>query len=119
MKNSTASILIILIFILILTDLKIYPQGTGDSSVMLKQKRLPVLSGFRFMPTDVISDPFINTFIKLNLGTAEALDLESYIRGLEGNIMDTVSGNISYISGEMEFQYAVNDWLALNASYGG
>lgn len=119
MKNSTASILIILIFILILTDLKIYPQGTGDSSVMLKQKRLPVLSGFRFMPTDVIHDPFINTYIKLNLGTAEALDLESYIRGLEGNILDTVSGNISYISGEMEFQFAVNEWLAFNASYGG
>jgi hypothetical protein len=45
--------------------------------------------------------------------------LNSYIKDLQGNVFDTLSGNVAYISGELEFQYAVNNWLAFNASYGG
>ena len=90
-----------------------------DSSLLKTDKRLPILNSFRFIPSDVIRDPFINTFVKVNVGTGAALDLKSYIKNLEGTVFDTLSGDLTYISAELEFQYAVNEWLAFNGSYGG
>jgi len=90
-----------------------------DSSLLKTDKRLPILNNFRFIPSDVVRDPFINTFVKVNVGSGAALDLKSYIKNLQGTVFDTLSGDLSYISAELEFQYAVNEWLAFNGSYGG
>jgi hypothetical protein len=83
------------------------------------EKRLPILNNFRFIPSDIVKDPFINTFIKLNAGSGVALDLKSYVKNLQGEVFDTLSGDISYLSGNLEFQLAVNDWLAFNIDVGG
>jgi hypothetical protein len=90
-----------------------------DSSLLRTHKNLPILNGFRFIPSDVVKDPFINTFIKLNIGSGAALGLESYVRNLQGNVFDTLSGDLSYINGEIEFQYAINNWLAVSGNYNG
>lgn len=90
-----------------------------DSSVLRAYKRLPILNGFRFIPSDVVPDPFISTFIKLNVGTGTVFDLNSYVKNLKGNVIDTLSGDLTYMSGEAQFQLAVNDWLAFSASAGG
>jgi len=90
-----------------------------DSSLLKTDKRLPILNNFRFIPSDVVRDPFINTFVKVNVGSGEALDLKSYIKNLQGTVFDTLSGDLSYISAELEFQYAVNEWLAFSGSYCG
>jgi hypothetical protein len=91
----------------------------SDTTYLMTKKMLPILNNFRFIPSDVIYDPFITTFIKLNVGTGLALDLNSYVRDLQGNIRDTVSGDLSYISADIQFQYAVNNWLAFNINFGG
>ncbi len=57
--------------------------------------------------------------MKINVGTGLALDLNSYVKDLDGNIRDTLSGDLTYISGELQFQLAVNDWLAFNLGAGG
>jgi hypothetical protein len=93
--------------------------SSKDDPILRTYKRLPILNGFRFIPSDIVRDPFINTFIKLNFGGGTALDLQSYIRNIKGEVLDTLSGDITYISAEIEFQYAVNDWLSFNAIYGG
>ena len=90
-----------------------------SSSVLLTHKSLPILNNFRFIPSEVIQNPFITSFVKINIGAGLALDLKSYVKDLQGNIRDTLSGDLSYISGEIQFQFAVNDWLAFNGSYGG
>jgi hypothetical protein len=90
-----------------------------DSSVLRAYKRLPILNGFRFIPSDVVSDPFISTYIKLNVGTGTAFDLTTYVKNLKGDVFDTLSGDITYVEGEVEFQFAVNDWLAFSASADG
>jgi len=113
----TSSILLILIFIF--ANLNLKAQEVQDSSILVTHKRLPILNNFRFVPSDIVKDPFINTFIKLNLGVGTALDLKTYVKNLQGEIRDTLSGDISYLSGELEFQYAVNDWLAFYIGYGG
>jgi len=113
----TISILIIIIFVLINPGLK--AQEVQDSSVLLTHKSLPILNQFRFIPSDIVKDPFINTFMKLNIGVGTALDLKTYVRNLQGEVRDTLSGDISYLAGDLEFQYAVNDWLAFYICYGG
>jgi len=91
----------------------------SDTTYFMTKKLLPILNNFRFIPSDIIYDPFITTFIKLNVGTGLALDLNSYVKDLQGNIRDTVSGDLSYISADIQFQYAVNNWLAFNINFGG
>ena len=90
-----------------------------DTIYLRAYKQLPILNGFRFIPTDVIRDPFINTYIKLSAGTGVALDLQSYAKNFQGEVFDTLSGDLSYVSGGLEFQYAVNDWLAFNVGGAG
>lgn len=92
----------------------------ADSSYLRTQKQLPILNNFRFIPSEVVYDPFITTFIKLNAGSGTALDITSYRKDWNtGEIKDTLSGDITYISGELQFQLAVNDWLAFNLGAGG
>ena len=88
-------------------------------SYLRTEKQLPILNNFRFIPSEVVIDPFITSYIKANVGTGVALDLKSYVKDLQGNIRDTLSGDLTYISGEIQFQLAVNDWLAFNVGAGG
>jgi hypothetical protein len=113
----TTSMLFVMIFLSINVNLK--AQESQDSSILLTHKRLPILNSFRFIPSDIVKDPFMNTYIKLNVGSGIALDLKSYVKNLQGEVFDTLSGDISYLSGDLEFQYAVNDWLAFNIAFGG
>ena len=101
--------------ILIAQDIQDDEAVRQDSSVLRAYKRLPILNGFRFIPSDVVPDPFISTFIKLNVGTGTVFDLNSYVKNLKGNVIDTLSGDLTYMSGEAQFQLAVNDWLAFSA----
>lgn len=111
--------LVILILIFIFSSINLNAQEKQDSSLLLRYKRLPILNNFRFIPSDIVRDPFINTYVKLNAGSGTALDLKNYVKNLDGEIIDTLSGNVTYLSGELEFQLAVNDWLAFALSYGG
>jgi hypothetical protein len=119
--TSLIGLLLILTLNPILIAQDIHDEGTAskDTSYLRAYKRLPILNGFRFIPSDIVKDPFIHTFVKLNLGVGIALDLKSYVKNLQGEVFDTLSGDISYLSGELEFQYAVNDWLAFNIAYSG
>ena len=119
LTNSCISKSILSISICIFINLSLKAQEAQDSSVLLTHKSLPILNNFRFIPSEVIQDPFITSFVKINIGAGLALDLKSYVKDLQGNIRDTLSGDLSYISAEIQFQFAVNDWLAFNGSYGG
>ena len=121
-KNITMYLmnLMLLIIIFIFANLNLKAQEVQDSSNLLTYKRLPILNNFRFIPSDIVYDPFITTFIKLNVGSGVALDLTSYRKDWNtGEIEDTLSGDLTYVSGELQFQLAVNDWLAFNLGAGG
>jgi hypothetical protein len=105
--------------ILIAQDVLDEKVANKDSSVLRAYKRLPILNSFRFVPSDVVPDPFISTYIKLNVGTGTVFDLKTYAKNLKGDVFDTLSGDITYVEGEVEFQFAVNDWLAFNLNAGG
>jgi len=98
-----------------------FPQNNTDADTMhlRTSKRLPILNGFRFIPSDIVKDPFINTYFRINAGAGLALDLQTEIKNFQGTVVDTVTGDLTYILAEIEFQYAVNDWLSLNFMYSG
>ncbi len=77
MGTKKNSCLIFWIPFLLLINTNLYSQEAQDSSILNAYKRLPILNNFRFMPTEVIRDPFINTFVKINMGACAALDLNS------------------------------------------
>ena len=114
-----------LCFILLNSNLSAQTDGINNqkdsvTSNLRAEKQLPILNNFRFIPSEVVYDPFITTFIKLNVGSGTALDIKSYRKDWNtGSILDTLSGDITYISGELQFQLAVNDWLAFNLGAGG
>lgn len=93
--------------------------NNSDTTYLRSKKLLPILNNFRFIPSEIIPDPFITSFIKINVGTGLALDLTSYLKKFDGTIRDTVSGDLTYIQAGLQFQYAVNDWLAFNLGGGG
>lgn len=122
---------LILILIMLSANIKLFPQTnkiegvrsqfnkTDEDTAMLKTyKRLPILNKFRFMPTDVLPDPFINTHFKVDAGSGTAYELKAYIKNFKGEVFDTLTGDLTYISGRVYFQYAFNDWLALSGGYG-
>jgi len=94
-------------------------ESKKDTILLKTNKLLPILNNFRFIPSDVIDNPFITTFVKTSVGAGAALDLKSYVKDLQGNVLDTLSGQLSFVSMNLKFQLAITDWLALNGSYGG
>ena len=111
-------------FILLNANLVAQTEGTSNqkdsvTTDLRAEKRLPILNNFRFIPSEIVDDPFINTYIKINVGSGLALDLTSYLKKFDGTIRDTVSGDLTYIQAGLQFQYAVNDWLAFNLGGGG
>ena len=115
---------LVILYFVILSSVSAQTKETSapndkDTIYLKVDKQLPIINGFRFIPTDVIRDPFIDTYIKLSAGTGAALDLTSYVKNFQGEVFDTASGDLTYVSGGLEFQYAVNDWLAFNIGGGG
>ncbi len=118
MKNLPYRPIVFFLFLVLMVSPDLFGQGFQDS-VLRTSKRLPIMNGLRFMSTELVPDPFINTNFYLNLGSGAALDLKSDVKNLQGEVIRTVSGDLTYISGKVQFQYAWNDWLALNAAFSG
>jgi hypothetical protein len=117
--NKTVQTLFLVVILCAFISTLNYAQDRNDTLLLKTKKRLPVLNGFRFMPTDLVKDPFVNTYFKVSAGNGLAIDLQSYVRNFKGTVIDTISGDLTYVQGEVELQYAVNDWLSFNGSYGG
>jgi hypothetical protein len=94
-------------------------ENKKDTVLLRTNKLLPIINNFRFIPSDVIDNPFITTFVKTSVGAGAAIDLKSYLKDFEGNVTDTLTGKLSFISMDLMFQLAITDWIAVNGSYGG
>jgi hypothetical protein len=84
-------------------------QGLSD---VLMAKRLPELSGFRFIPSDIVKDPFVTTYIRTTTGVGSVLDYSNTILNFQGDTLGTYSGTMTFARLGVEYQQAVNEWLA-------
>ena len=95
----------------------------SDSTIVLIQSSdttyLPSRGKHIFTSVSSVDDPFVNTKFLLGVGIAKILDTEIPITIGEYNKTINFKPDIVYYSLEMEFQYAIRNWAAVNIKAGG
>jgi hypothetical protein len=77
------------------------------------------LNGYRFIPSSVVDDPFAVTEFQNGTGGGMALNLNIPRRNLDGEVVDTLTGNIGFFLLDFEYQYKVAKRLALRVNVNG
>jgi hypothetical protein len=110
MKNLICALALSLIF----TPAAWSQSGGLDQSLsdVLMAKRLPELSGLRFIPSDLVKDPFITTYFRTTTGVGSVLDYKNTIRNFDGDTLGTYDGTMTFVRLGIEYQQAANEWLA-------
>ena len=71
------------------------------------------LDGFRFLPSSVVPDAFPNTRFVNSTGGGMAVDLMVPVRNLQGDVVDSLQGDIGFLLLDFEYQKSLARWLAL------
>ncbi len=87
-----------------------FSAQTADAHEAIKR---PHLSNHKFVTSPYISSPFVNTRFVNSLGFGTAIDLYVPIIYIDGEPMAGLRGDVSFLTLEFEYQYAVNDWLGM------
>jgi len=77
------------------------------------------LNGFRFVPSSVVDEPFVNTSFENATGGGMALNLNVPVRNLDGDTISTLNGNIGFFLLDFEYQKQVAKWLGLRVGLNG
>jgi hypothetical protein len=72
---------------------------------------MPTLGGHVFVPTTFIPDPFINTQIGFGLGYSNSLSTDVPLFTQGGQQIATVKGDLLFMTGGLDFSYAMRDWI--------
>lgn len=101
--------------ILICADINIIAQTQN-----IKDLKLPMLNGHKFITNSLIPNPFIKSKIQSNLGFANSLSTEIPLLRFGDTLSSKeVTADITYVNGYFEFDYAVKDWAAIWIKLGG
>ena len=92
---------------------------SGQSSAQSAQPCHRCLNGFRFVPSSVVDEPFVNTSFENATGGGMALNLNVPRRNLAGEVRDTLTGNIGFFLLDFEYQKQVAKWLGLRVGVNG
>ncbi len=106
----------IISFLFVFSNIALYGQDIKE--IETNEIKLPVLNNHKFITNSQTRSPFIKTYYKNTLGIGRALDLQLPILDLDGNPILGLRGNLLFIGLDFEYQYAVNDWLAIWLNYG-
>lgn len=77
------------------------------------------LNGFRFVPSSVVDEPFVNTSFENATGGGIALNLKVPVRNLDGDTVNTLNGNIGFFLLDFEYQKRITRWLGLRVGVNG
>jgi hypothetical protein len=77
------------------------------------------LAGFRFVPSSVVDEPFVNTSFENATGGGIALNLNVPVRNLAGDTISTLTGNIGFFLLDFEYQKQITKWLGLRVGLSG
>ena len=102
---------IIITFFLLLTNI-IFSQETNQKLDTGKFP-LPVLNNHKFVINGNVRSPFIKTYFSNSLGFGEALDLKVPIMEIDGEPLYALRGTLYFVALNFEYQYAINDWVAV------
>jgi len=86
----------------------------AEASAQIKQERkLPQLAGYNLLPAMTVPDPFITTYIRSATGFGVALDITIPVYDRDGNVVDTLDGDLAFLLLGFEYQQALTRWLSL------
>jgi hypothetical protein len=71
------------------------------------------LAGHTFIPSNLVGDPFIASYIRSSTGAGVATGVEIPIRDVDGNVLTVLQGDLAFLLLEFEYQQALGSWVAL------
>jgi len=92
--------------------------GSSGPQEIVQDRKLPVLSGHRFIPTSTVPDPFITSYLRSQTGFGLLLDARLPVL-TEADTVAVLEGDIAFAILGFEYQQAIVDFLALRIGFGG
>ena len=90
----------------------------SDAEFSSQNVELPVLNNHKFIVNSATRSPFIKSYFNNQLGFGQALDLQVPIVDIDGETVVGLRGTLYFLILDFEYQYAVNDWLAVWLKFG-
>lgn len=100
-----------------LASLCLLALGNSLISAQHVPMRVPSLNGHRFIASDVVNDPFMETNVTNQLGVGVASDLKFPVFEFEGDTVFAPRGDLLFAVLKFEYRQRVKPWLAVNGSY--
>jgi len=110
------TLLVLFTMIFVVTSIEAQTSNSTDKSS--EPIKLPVLNNHRFVVNPYATSPFIKTYFRNSLGGGVAMDLNVPILIIDGEPLAGLRGDLTFLILEFEYQYAVNNWLAVFGNIG-
>jgi hypothetical protein len=78
----------------------------------------PSLAGHVFVSTDLVPDAFVRTYLRTSLGYAEAESIDYPPLVIQGDTLQVLNGSLSYATLGIEYQAALQNWIAVRIAAG-
>jgi len=72
----------------------------------------PSLAGHTFVPTDLVPDAFVRSYVRSSLGYAEAESIDYPPLVIHGDTLEVLNGSLSYAILSLEYQAVLRNWIA-------
>jgi hypothetical protein len=94
--------------------------AAGDSSVQTPAPRTtaPMIAGHRFVTSASVRGPFISTYFRSGLAIGMAPGSEIPVAVIDGQEITWKTGDVLFSTLQLEYQYAVKDWMGFWMNYG-
>jgi hypothetical protein len=118
MRNFVYKKRLLILSIIIFLVAPIMAQTGSTTDISSTPITLPVLNNHRFVVNPYATSPFIKTYLRSSLGGGAALGLKVPIYVVDGEPLAGLRGDLTFLALEFEYQYAVNNWLAVFGNVG-
>ena len=78
----------------------------------------PALAGHTFVPTDLVPDAFVRTYVRTSLGYAQAQSIDYPPLIIRGDTLEVLNGGLAYATLALEYQAALRSWIAARIAAG-
>jgi len=78
----------------------------------------PSLAGHTFVPTDLVPDAFVRSYVRSSLGYAEAASIDYPPLVIHGDTLQVLNGSLSYATLGLEYQALLQNWIATRIGAG-
>ncbi|VAX15136.1 hypothetical protein MNBD_IGNAVI01-1817, partial [hydrothermal vent metagenome] len=106
------------LFTILFVVTSITAQTGNSTDISGDQVKLPVLNNHKFVVNSFVRSPFIKTYFRNTLGAGVAMGLNVPILIIDGEPLIGLRGDLNFLKVEFEYQYAVNNWLAVFGEVG-